>query len=132
MEPEDPEVTKNFDMPEPAYFRYLQYQETKDENYTAGLFVLRNGITEAEWNYFSHHWKETLIIMTGSAYFNVSQNLKLKETELSKRNQRLRKIKGTKSISLILQTKKMAVTKIDVTQAGSERLLTKLIREFNS
>ena len=48
MEPEDPEVTKNFDMPVPSYFRYLQCQETKDVNFTAGLIMLRNRFTEAE------------------------------------------------------------------------------------
>ena len=111
-------MTKNFDMPEPSYFRYLQCQETKDVNYTAGLIVLRNRFTEAEQTYFSHHWEETLIIMAGSAYFNVSQNLKLKGAELSNRNQLLRK--------------KTTTTKIDETQARSERLLTKLIREFIS
>ena len=126
MEPEDPEVTKNFDMPEPAYFRYLQYQKTKDEKCTAGLFELRNRITVAGQTYFSHLWVVTIIIVTGRAYFSYSQHLKMKESELNTRNQLLRKIMGTKSVSLILQTKKTAAMKIDVTQAGSECLLTQV------
>ena len=114
--PEDPEMAKNFDMPEPSYSRYLQCQKTKDEYYTAGLIMLRNRFTEAERTYFSNYWGETQIIKTESAYFNVSQNLKLKELKLSKRDQLMRKKTTTEMIA--------------VTQAGSERLLTKLIREF--
>ena len=128
IEPEDPEVTTNFDMPE----SYFQCQDTKGTNHTADLFELQNRSTEAEWTYFSYHREKTLINKTKSAYLSVSRNKKLKDTMLNKKNQQMRKSWGTKPISLILQMKKTAVAKIDVTQAGSERLLTKLIREFIS
>ena len=120
MEPEDPEVTQNFDMPVTFYLRHLQHQKMKDVNFTAGLIKLKNRFIEY---------------------------LKLKDTELNKGNQLVRK-KMTKTkigVTQILKTrgtelnnknltlrKKKTKTKISVTQAGSERLLTKLIREFIS
>ena len=75
MEPEDPEVTKNFDMPMTSYLSHLQHQKMKDVSFTADLIKSENRFIEY---------------------------LKLKDTELNKGNQLVRK--------------KLTETKIGVTQ----------------
>ena len=75
MEPEDPAATKNFDMPMTSYLSHLQHQKMKDVSFTADLIKLENRFIEY---------------------------LKLKDTELNKGNQLVRK--------------KLTKTKIGVTQ----------------
>ena len=95
MELEDPGVTKNFDMSEFAYLRYFQSQTTKDAEFTAGLYELRNRIIVAGQTYFSYIRNLTMNIVTVRAYFNYSQYLKMKDPELIARYQWLRNTKGT-------------------------------------
>ena len=107
-EPEDPEATWSFGTSEFAYLRYFQYRKTKDAESTAGLFVMRNRIIMTEQTYYRYTRSPTMNFVTEYAYSKYSQNRKMMDPEPSTRFQLLRK--------------KTTTTKIDVTQAGSERL----------
>ena len=95
MELEDPEVAKSFDKSEFANLRYFQYQKTKDDESTEGLYELRNRIIVTEQTYYSYIRNLTMNIVTIRAYSNYSQYLKMKDPELITRYQLLRNTKGT-------------------------------------
>ena len=105
-ESEDPEATWSFGTSEFAYFRYFQYQKTKDAEITAGFFrdAKKDHHDRTDLRYTRY---PTMNFVTEYANSNYSQNRKMMDPELSTSYQLLRK--------------KTTATKIDVTQAGSER-----------
>ena len=83
------------------------------------MYKLRNKMIVAGQAFFCYLWCSKTDIVTVLAYFNYSQYLTMKDPRLNTRYQVLRNTKGTKSFALADQAKKTAMTKIDVTQAGS-------------